>query len=429
MPASQRTMSNPDHTGVPGRGSANRQSGRFESIQHVVDADSVNDPEFIDQLSQKVPTEYLEDNSQSIVSENQSPDIPFRYSLNPYRGCAHGCSYCYARPTHEYLGLGAGLDFESKIFVKRQAPQLFRDWLVEGAKKGRAVKPVMLSGVTDPYQPIERDLELTRGCLRVAAQFNQPMQVITKNHMICRDLDLFGEMAKSQLVHVAISITSLDQSLTRIMEPRTSSPSARLDAVRELSQAGVPVMVMIAPIVPSLNDSEIPSIMEAVAEAGASRIGYVMLRLPLTVETVFLEWLEQHFPDRKEKIIARVRSIRDGRLNSSVFGERMSGKGIWAEQIQNLVATFAQRYGLTFGVNYEASRKEFPLRTDLFRVVQQDGNVHANSLDWILVVGSVFKSWSAAAFLADFSFLFPAVGALVHNAPDASRPFEKCVSE
>ena len=334
----------------------------------------VNDPEYLESRGDKVRTEYLEDDSQTIVSENNSPDVAFRYSLNPYRGCSHGCSYCYARPSHEYLGFGPGLDFETKIVVKKKAAELFRKWLVDGHRKGRNVEPVMLSGVTDCYQGAEKEFELTRRCLEVALDFRQPMKLITKNGLIRRDLDLIGELAEMNLVSAAISITTMDQALTRIMEPRTSAPHVRLETIQELSEAGVPVMVMVAPIIPGINDQEIPGILEAAAQAGATRAGYVSLRLPLTVEPVFLDWLEQHFPDRKEKVLGRIRSMRDGRLNSSNFGDRMAGKGIWGEQLASMMTLFCKKFGLESGVSNQA-RKTERLRTDLFRVVQQDGGV------------------------------------------------------
>lgn len=369
-------MSNPPKKrNVAGRGSSLRVVSRFESVCRVDDEEVINDPEYVDSLGSKVATEYLEDSSQSVVSENNSPDVPFRYSLNPYRGCSHGCSYCYARPTHEYLGFGPGLDFESKIVIKPNAAELFRKWLVEGSRKGRAVEPVMISGVTDCYQGCEKQFELTRQCLEVARDFRYPVQLITKNALILRDLDLIGELAEMDLVSVAISVTTLDQSLTRIMEPRTSAPAARLEAIRRITETGCPTMVMVAPIIPGINEQEIPGVLKAASDAGATRAGYVALRLPLTVEPVFLAWLEQHFPDRKEKVIQRIRSMRDGKMNSANFGERMIGKGVWGEQARQLMTTFCKRYGLECGVSYGKPTERPKLRCDLFRVVEQDGTV------------------------------------------------------
>ena len=369
-------MSNPPKKrNVAGRGSSLRVVSRFESVCRVDDEEVINDPEYVDSLGSKVATEYLEDSSQSVVSENNSPDVPFRYSLNPYRGCSHGCSYCYARPTHEYLGFGPGLDFESKIVIKPNAAELFRKWLVKGSRKGRAVEPVMISGVTDCYQGCEKQFELTRQCLEVARDFRYPVQLITKNALILRDLDLIGELAEMDLVSVAISVTTLDQSLTRIMEPRTSAPAARLEAIRRITETGCPTMVMVAPIIPGINEQEIPGVLKAASDAGATRAGYVALRLPLTVEPVFLAWLEQHFPDRKEKVIQRIRSMRDGKMNSANFGERMIGKGVWGEQARQLMTTFCKRYGLECGVSYGKPTERPKLRCDLFRVVEQDGTV------------------------------------------------------
>ncbi len=346
-----------DQESFIGRGSSNQQSGRFEPIQLT----DLEPPNF--QGAHKLATEYFEDDSQSIVSKNHSPDLHFNFSLNPYRGCVHGCSYCYARPSHEYLGWGPGIDFESKIVVKRNAVALFKTWLKK--RKPEQVEPVMLSGVTDCYQPIERKLEITRGCLRAAAEFQHPIQVITKNNLVCRDLDLLAELATKKLVNVAISVTSLQQSLTRKLEPRTSSPESRLKTIAKLSQAGIPVIVSVSPIIPGLNDEEIPAILKAVHERGASSAFYVMLRLPMTVQDVFVEWLEQHFPDRKSKVIGRIQSLRDGRLNSSQFGERMRGSGIWAEQIRQVFQMFTKQYGL--------DGKPDALRNDLFRIVSENG--------------------------------------------------------
>lgn len=365
----------PTEKSIAGRGSSLRMVGRFETLQRIDDLEVINDPEYVESLDQKVKTEYFEDSSNSIVSENNSPDVPFRYSLNPYRGCSHGCSYCYARPTHEYLGLGPGLDFESKVIIKPNAAQLFRKWMIEGHRKGQAVEPVMISGVTDCYQGCEKQFELTRQCLEVALDFRYPVQLITKNGLIRRDLDLIAELASMNLVSAAISVTSLDQSLTRVMEPQTSAPQARLDTIRELAATGCPTMVMMAPIIPGINEQEIPAVLEAAAEAGATRAGYVALRLPLTVEPVFIHWLEQHFPDRKEKVLERIRSMRDGKLNSSNFGERMTGKGIWGQQIRTMMVTFCKMHRLDCGVSYGKPTERPKLRCDLFRVVQRDGTI------------------------------------------------------
>lgn len=292
----------------------------------------------------QVRTEYFDDLSHTIVTQNDSPDIPFRYSMNPYRGCSHGCSYCYARPTHEYLGLSAGLDFESKIFVKRDAAALFEKWL---SRPSYRPEEIAISGVTDCYQPAERRFQITRQLLEVAAAWGQPVGIVTKNALVCRDTDHLRKLASYGAARVAVSITSLDAKLARVMEPQTSTPEARLRAIRELSAAGVPTLVMVAPIIPGLNDHEVPAILRAAAESGAQGAGYVLLRLPTTVREVFLEWLRTFQPDRYDRVVSFVRSARGGKMNSSSFGERQRGTGPYAEQIRQTFEVFSQRYGLT----------------------------------------------------------------------------------
>lgn len=326
-----------------GRGAHLNPANRFERTHVEPDREHFQDGEGWDLGEQNPRTEYLPDESRSIVTENDSPDVPFRYSLNPYRGCSHGCSYCYARPTHEYLGLSAGLDFETKVLVKHKAPDLFREFLARGTWRP---EPIALSGVTDPYQPAERQFELTRRCLQIALEARQPMGIVTKNALVVRDLDILGPMAALRLVHVSISITSLKQSLTRVMEPRTSAPDARLRAMRALTEAGVPVCVLVAPVIPGLTDSEIPAILAAAAEAGARSAGWELLRLPLTVKPVFLDWLARTHPLQQERILALIRSTREGKLNSSEFGERMCGSGVFADQIRQLFRAFAVKHGL-----------------------------------------------------------------------------------
>lgn len=326
-----------------GRGSHINPPNRFVTTHVEPDFEHLeHDEEYLEQLG-RPRTEYLPDASQSLVSENDSPDIPFRYSVNPYRGCAHGCSYCYARPTHEYLGLNAGLDFESKVFVKHRAPDLFREWL---ARDAWLPESITFSGVTDCYQPAEREFRLTRGCLEVALEARQPVFIITKNALVTRDLDLLRDLAQWNAVGVALSITSLDQELRRVMEPRTSTPAARLRAVRELSDAGVPTHVMVAPIIPGLNDSEIPAVLEAAKNAGAVSAGYTLLRLPLTVKPVFLEWIQRAYPNQAQKVESLIRSTRGGSLNNSRFRTRMRGEGQMADQIKSTFKVFARRFGL-----------------------------------------------------------------------------------
>lgn len=318
---------------------------RFEAVSREIDPEALEadaDAEFRDALANR-RIEYLFDTSQSVVSENQSPDIPFRYSLNPYRGCAHACPYCYARNSHEYLGFNAGLDFETKIVVKREAPRLFREFL---QRPGWRSEWITFSGITDCYQPAEREFQLTRQCLQIAWEHRQAVGIITKNALVVRDLDILQQMARENLVQVFLSITSLDAELARVMEPRTSTPAARLRAVAKLAECGVPVGVMTAPIIPGLNDSEIPELLAAAQAAGAQAANYILLRLPLTVEPVFREWLQRTHPQQQAKIESRLQQAREGRLNSSEWGERMRGTGVMADQIRDLFRLFAQKHGL-----------------------------------------------------------------------------------
>jgi len=316
---------------------------RFETVHQEPDFEHLEwDEEHLRTFSDR-KIEYITDSSKSIVSENNSPDIPFRYSLNPYRGCIHGCSYCYARPGHEYLGYNAGLDFETKIVVKHEAPELFREFL---ARDSWQPEPITFSGVTDCFQPAERRFRLTRRCLEVALECRQPIGIVTKNALIVRDLPILSQMAAYDLVHVFVSITTLDPQLAREMEPRTSIPSGRLRAVSLLAEAGVPVGVMVAPLIPGLNDSEVPSILEAAKNAGAMTASSVLLRLPLTVEPVFKEWLERTQPLKSQRVVSRIQNTRDGKLNSSTWGERMVGTGEMAEKIQEIFRLFKRRFGL-----------------------------------------------------------------------------------
>jgi DNA repair photolyase len=336
-------MSDEERIFAKGRGSQLNPPNRFGVPHHELELEQVeHDVEYLDSL-RNVRTEYIPDRSKTIVAENDSPDVGFRYSINPYRGCSHGCSYCYARPTHEYLGLNAGLDFETKVFVKESAPQLFREFL---SRDKWVPEPIVLSGVTDCYQPAERKYRLTRQCLEVALEARQPMGIVTKNALIVRDLDVLREMAALHTIRVHISITTLDAELVRTMEPRTSTPAARLRAVRALTDAGVPVGVLIAPVIPGLNDSEIPAILSACKDAGARTCSYVILRLPLTVAPVFQEWLGRIHPDRAKKIEGRIRGMRGGKLNSSEFGLRMRGKGEISDQIRELFVVFRHKFGL-----------------------------------------------------------------------------------
>lgn len=326
-----------------GRGSNIRPPNRFLAVHAEDDFEQLEaDDDHFESL-RTIPTQYIADDSRSIVSENDSPDIGFRYSLNPYRGCAHGCAYCYARPTHEYLGLSAGLDFETKVFVKHAAPELFRDWL---NRPGYEPEMIMFSGVTDCYQPAEREFGITRKCLEVALEARQPVGIVTKNALVTRDLDVLRRMAERNVVHVSISITTLDPNLARRLEPRTSRPGARLRTISALRAGGIPVNVMLAPVIPGLNDSEVPQVLAAAAEAGASSAAYILLRLPLTVKPVFLDWLARETPTHRDRVESRIRATRDGELSDSQFGSRMRGRGEIADQIRKTFKVFARKHGL-----------------------------------------------------------------------------------
>jgi DNA repair photolyase len=320
-----------------GRGAPINPPNRFEPLWYS------RDPEWNDLEDPALETQFFRDTSRSIITYNNSPDVGFDASINPYRGCEHGCIYCYARPTHEYLGFSAGVDFESKILVKEDAPELLRRELSSPRWKPQVLA---ISGVTDSYQPIERRLQLTRRCLQVLAEFRNPVVVITKNHLVTRDVDVLGELARYEAVRVFLSITTLDGSLSRVMEPRASHPTRRLAAIEALSQAGVQTGVLVAPVIPGLTDHELPSILAAAVQAGAKVAGYVTLRLPHGVGPLFEQWLEQHFPNRKDKVLHRVRAIRGGKLNDPRFHSRMRGEGLFAEQIRSLFALACRKAGI-----------------------------------------------------------------------------------
>ncbi|MDR8393543.1 PA0069 family radical SAM protein [Aliifodinibius sp. S!AR15-10] len=322
---------------IKGRGSSDNPANRFEEFYTDYDLDE----ETGQKPSQQ--TKLYRDDTKEIISTNDSPDIPFDKSINPYRGCEHGCIYCYARPTHEYLGFSAGLDFESRIMVKHDAPRKLREQLAS-PKWDPTV--LVMSGVTDPYQPVERKLEITRGCLEVMAEFLNPVSIITKNYLVTRDIDHLKELAEHNAAHVTLSVTTLDKELAQKMEPRTSRPGRRLQAIEELAKAGISVGVNVAPIIPGLTEHEVANILEAAANAGAAHAGYTLLRLPFGVKELFQDWLEQHFPDRKDKVLNRIRDIRDGKLNDPEFGSRMRGHGNFAKQISDLFKVHTKRFGL-----------------------------------------------------------------------------------
>lgn len=327
-----------------GRGTPLAPANRFESTHREDDFEHVADDEEYLASLRRVPTQYLPDDSESIVSENNSPDLGFRFSVNPYRGCAHGCAYCYARPTHEYLGLNAGIDFETRVLVKHRAPELFRKFL---AKRSWQSELIAFSGVTDCYQPAERRFRLTRGCLEVAADCRQPIGIVTKNALVARDLDVLTRMAAGNHIAVAVSLTTLDTELARELEPGTSKPEARLRAISALAAAGVRAQVMVAPVIPGLNDVEIPRILEAARDAGAGYASYILLRLPLAVKPIFRDWLTRVRPDEAARVENRIRSTRGGdKLNDARFGKRHSGEGEIAQQIAATFQVFARKFGL-----------------------------------------------------------------------------------
>jgi DNA repair photolyase len=340
-----------------GRGAVRDLPNRFQKLALDLDPDVVQHDPAMELEAQPSPkTTFFDDQSDSIIVRNDSPDIGFSAGINPYRGCEHGCAYCYARPTHEYLGFSAGLEFETKIMVKKRAPELLRRELESPKWKP---EPLAMSGVTDCYQPAERAFRITRQCLEVLAEFRNPVSIITKNFLVTRDLDVLKELAAFDAVHVFISITTLNADLAAKMEPRASSPTHRLRAVEMLAKAGVPVGVMVAPIVPGLNDREIPAVLEAAKTAGATEAGYTMLRLPHGVKDVFQEWLKLNFPEKLERIVGTVRAVRGGKLNVSDFGSRMRGEGPYAEQIHGMFHVFRERLG------YHARMPA--LRTEHFR--------------------------------------------------------------
>ena len=321
---------------VRGRGASSNPAGRFERLSVELDEPAAEGPK----------TLFLRDASRSIIARNQSPDLMFDASINPYRGCEHGCVYCYARPTHEFLGFSPGLDFESRILVKEDAPELLRREL---GKPSWTPQVLAMSGVTDAYQPAERRLEITRRCLEVLVEARNPVLIVTKNALVARDADLLAELARHGAAAVFLSIATFDSDLVRRLEPRTSHPRERLKAIRGLAAAGVPVGVLVAPIIPAITDHEIPEVLRAAAEAGASFARYTLLRLPGAVAPLFERWLEEHFPERKDKVLNRVRSLRGGRLNDSRFHRRFHAQGPFAEQVRGLFKLGCRRHGYDVG--------------------------------------------------------------------------------
>ena len=322
---------------IRGRGTSEDPPNRFETVR--VDQIDCQDPE-----SPSPRTRILYDATREVLSTNRSPDVPFDQGLNPYRGCEHGCSYCYARQYHEYLGFSSGLDFETTIVVKKDAPALLRRRL---SSRRWTARTLMMSGATDPYQPLERHLRITRGIVEVLAEFRNPVAVITKNHLVTRDLDLLAGLARDDAVLVVLSVTTLQNTLQRVMEPRTSTPARRLAAIRALANAGVPVGANLAPVIPGLTDHEIPAILKSVADAGATFANYVMLRLPHSVARLFETWLAQHFPERREKVLNRLRDLHGGRLYDPTWEHRGRGSGAFAHQVDQVFQVALRRAGLT----------------------------------------------------------------------------------
>jgi len=346
-----------------GRGAVSNESGRYEVIAREAFDDGW------DHGDESVPplrTSVTMDRSKTIIARNTSPDIPFDRSINPYRGCEHGCVYCFARPTHAYLGLSPGLDFESKLFAKPQAAALLEGEL---RKPGYQCATLQMGSNTDPYQPLERKLEITRQILQVLDRFNHPVGIVTKSGAVARDLDILAPMAERGLAAVAVSVTTLDRSLARKLEPRAPTPEKRLAAIRELSAAGISVAVMAAPMIPALNDDELERIIEAGAAAGASAASYSLLRLPLEISGLFEEWLDTHAPLKAKHVLSLVRQCRGGRINQARFGTRFKGTGAYAQLLSKRFHLARERAGLI-----DAGASEFQLRADLFKPPPQAGD-------------------------------------------------------
>jgi DNA repair photolyase len=345
-PAAEREDSDADAApslARPGRGATTNPAIRFETQASVPCDDGWGSLEACFGELPPLETVLIRDNSRTAIARNTSPDIGFDRSINPYRGCEHGCVYCFARPTHAYLGYSPGLDFETKLLFKPEVASLLERELRRPSYKP---KPITLGSNTDPYQPVERRLKLTRQVLEVLLRFRHPVSIVTKSASIVRDLDILGELAAHRLVHVFLSVTTLDPALARVMEPRASAPALRLRAVAALKEAGVPVGVLAAPMIPGLNDAELEAILKAAAEAGASRAGYVLLRLPLELREMFEAWLREHMPQRANHVLSLIRQMRGGALNDATFGQRFVGTGPYAELLSQRFERAARQLGL-----------------------------------------------------------------------------------
>lgn len=343
-------MSKRFHGALRGRGAASSPDRRFQELQREWCDDGWGS---LEALPERIATTLEVDRARTIISYNDSPDVPFDRSINPYRGCEHGCVYCFARPTHAWLGLSPGLDFETRLFYKPEAATLLRSEL---GKRNYRCAPIALGINTDAYQPVEKQLGITRGCLEVLAETNHPVAIVTKSALVERDLDLLAPMAEKNLVHVAVSLTTLDRNLSRALEPRAAAPQRRLETIRRLSAAGVPVSAFVAPLIPVLNDSELESLLATAREAGAVDAMYVLLRLPLELEELFGEWLTQHVPLKAEHVMQRIRDSRGGKAYDSTFGQRMVGSGPFAELIRQRYHLAYRRLGFSASAPLDCSR-------------------------------------------------------------------------
>ncbi|MBV8665614.1 MAG: PA0069 family radical SAM protein [Burkholderiaceae bacterium] len=347
----------PPLSATKGRGSLSNERSRFEAWRREAQYEDLDPEEVLDTLAHKPKTTVWLKQAKNIISTNQSPDLPFDASVNPYQGCEHGCIYCYARPSHAYLGLSPGLDFETKLFAKQNAATLLEKEL---SARHYIPKTIVLGANTDPYQPIERTYKLTRSILEVLERYQHPLSITTKSGLVMHDIDILERMARKGLVRVLVSVTSLQNDIARTLEPRASAPARRLEAVRRLAEAGIPVGVLVAPIIPAITDMELEAIVARAAEAGASYAAYTLLRLPREVEDLFAEWLQAHFPLRAKHVMSLLMQMRGGKAYDAAFGHRMKGTGIFAELIRNRFHLARKRNGI--------DNERFTPRTDLFAV-------------------------------------------------------------
>ncbi|MYF07072.1 MAG: PA0069 family radical SAM protein [Rhodospirillaceae bacterium] len=366
-PGPRRPLERPPGPAFRGRGAGFNPPNRFETIRRDPFFDGWEAPAGpeeagADPPAAAVPTTVTVDATRTVIARNDSPDVGFDRSINPYRGCEHGCVYCYARPTHAWLGLSPGVDFETRLFAKPDAATLLRQEL---ARPSYRCAPIAMGTNTDPYQPVERERRITREILKVLADCNHPVTIVTKSALIERDIDILAPMAEKGLTAAALSVTTLERTLARAMEPRAAAPARRLAAIRSLAEAGIPVRVMVAPVVPGITDHEMEAILEAARDAGASLASWILLRLPGEVKELFADWLDTHYPAKRNKVLNTIRSLREGRLNNAEWGERMVGKGAFGKALDIRFAMAVRRLGL--------KREGNPLRTDLFMKPARDG--------------------------------------------------------